>query len=54
MNSEIVEMITWLLLEARQTRGMLSAEGIYTLIEIRKKWNIEKADKVFAAFCRGE
>lgn len=52
-NSEIKEMITWLLLEYRSGKSMLNANGICILTELRVKWNIEKADKEFEKFCKG-
>lgn len=54
MDNEINEMIIWLLLEYRSSKSMLNANGLYTLTELRAKWNIEKADKEFALFCKGE
>ncbi len=53
-NSEIKEMITWLLLEYRSGKSVLNTKGMAMLIELREKWNIEKADKAFAEFCKGE
>lgn len=54
MNNEIVEMIVWLLLEYRSSNFKLNTNGYCALVELREKWNIEKADKVFALFCKGE
>lgn len=54
MDNKIKEMIVWLLLEYRSSKSILNANGIYALTQLREKWNIEKADKEFALFCKGE
>lgn len=50
--NDAIQAMLWLLLEYRANNNMLNAQGIATLTLLREKWDIKKADKVFAEFCK--
>lgn len=52
--TQLKDMVLWLLMEYRDKKGLLNVQGIQALTMLREDFNIEKADEVFKDFCKGD